>query len=167
MPNNITLMRLERNNFRNHYDDVNRLLKELSSSVRKADTPMSMIDRRMRGALKNPYTYIWLALRGGKVVGMGTFYGMPHPSKCEAYIHDIVRDKDYRGHGIGAVIMGQLLRDAHELANEFDEDVMVHLTSNPNRKEANELYIELGFFLASQAVHERGTNLYKKLVAPF
>lgn len=151
--------------------EILKLLQELSSSgeLRGGEAV------RIKGTLVNPASQLWLAKDGVKIVGMGTIICPPHPSRIDAYIHDVVRDSEYAGSGIGVMILNQLLIAAGAFANYFEQEITVNLTSSPKRERANKLYRELGFTLSATAyidpktkeLVDGATNYYKKKVAPW
>jgi len=82
------------------------------------------------------------------VVGMATVCMMFAPSGTKAYVEDVVVDELHRGKGLGR----RLIRAAKDLAAE-QRAITLHLTSRPERVEANALYISEGF-------ERRETNVY-------
>jgi ribosomal protein S18 acetylase RimI-like enzyme len=84
----------------------------------------------------------------GPIVGSGTLAVFRTPTGIHAHIEDVVVDSRYRRLDIGEELVKQLLK----LANEIGLDG-VSLTCNPERVQANKLYLKLGF-------NKWETNLY-------
>jgi ribosomal protein S18 acetylase RimI-like enzyme len=87
------------------------------------------------------------------LVGMGTLVPIYTLSRTAGYIHDVVVDTNYQGHGIGTEIISRLLQWAKdERGMEY-----VDLTSRSDRLVANRLYQSIGFQL-------RETNCYRYIL---
>ena len=84
----------------------------------------------------------------GPIAGSGTLAVFRTPTGIHAHIEDVVVESRYRGLGIGEELVKQLLG----LAKGMELDG-VSLTCNPERVEANRLYLKLGF-------KKWGTNVY-------
>ena len=82
------------------------------------------------------------------VVGMLGISIYRVPTGVRSIVEDIVVDKNFRGKGIAKALMYKSM----EIAREAGASA-VTLTSNPQRVEANQLYISLGF-------QKRNTNAY-------
>lgn len=65
------------------------------------------------------------------------------------YVHDVVVSSDYRGKGLGRMLMEKLIAAAKELGCRH-----IDLTSNPKRN-AGQFYISLGFV-------KRDTDCYRR-----
>lgn len=88
----------------------------------------------------------------GAIQGMVALVFYRVPTGLRARIEDVIVSESERGHGLGKALM---LR-AMEVAREAQAHVL-DLTSNPSRKEANALYLRLGFRLWK-------TNVYRKVL---
>lgn len=117
-------------------------------------------------AFINPNYHLFVAVIGRGVVGMGSVFLQRNLKKWIAEIHDIVVDELFREMGIGHRLIESLMGGVQQAANELDEEITLSLTSRPGREEANRLYIKNGFALVSRSSCKRGTNLYKKIIAP-
>ena len=82
------------------------------------------------------------------IAGMLTISIYRVPTGVRSIVEDVVVDTAFRGKGIAKALM----QSAIEIAREAGANG-VALTSNPQRVEANQLYLSLGF-------HRRETNAY-------
>jgi ribosomal protein S18 acetylase RimI-like enzyme len=125
-------------------EDINALLAQLSPSARRI-TP-----DKLRQLLAQSNYYI-LAVRSpkGRIVGIATIIIYEKLTGKVGIIEDVVVDKDHRGLGLGKSLVQYLIKFAQAKNVEY-----LDLTSNPSRKEANELYLKLGF-------KKRETNCYR------
>lgn len=82
------------------------------------------------------------------IAGMLTISIYRVPTGVRSIVEDVVVDTVFRGKGIAKALM----QSAIEIAREAGANG-VALTSNPQRVEANQLYLSLGF-------HRRETNAY-------
>ncbi|CAH1649036.1 GNAT family N-acetyltransferase [Hyphomicrobiales bacterium] len=91
----------------------------------------------------NPYNTLFVAEREGLVVGtyqITLLPGMAERGRVRAKIESVHVAPEYRGRGIGAVMM------RHALAFAAEKGVgLVELTSNKARPEAHRFYRSLGF----------------------
>ena len=85
----------------------------------------------------------------GGILGTMTLIIFQIPTGIRAWIEDVVVDSSARGRGIGK----KLNLAALELAKQAGAKT-VDLTSRPARKEANQLYKDIGFI-------QRETNVYR------
>jgi len=125
-------------------DDLLGLMKELNDKL----TVTPEMQRRAVGA---PGTRIFIAENEDKrIVGCATLCVFESPTGRKASVEDVVVSSAYRGQGIGRTLMQRIIDFAGSKLSPID----LHLTSNPTRKEANELYQALGFV-------KRETNAYE------
>ncbi len=85
-----------------------------------------------------------------EVVGMASLVVTIQPVGVFGRIEDVVVLPQYQGNGIGKSLVATLVEYAESMGLEA-----VKLTSSPNRKKANALYMALGF------ASEGTTNKYK------
>ncbi|MBK9927116.1 MAG: GNAT family N-acetyltransferase [Anaerolineales bacterium] len=83
-----------------------------------------------------------------RIVGMLTISIYRVPTGIRSIVEDVVVDAEYRGMGIAKA----LLQDAMDVARKAGASGIA-LTSNPQRVEANQLYLAMGF-------KRRETNAY-------
>jgi ribosomal protein S18 acetylase RimI-like enzyme len=122
---------------------VGRLLPQLSGSA----APLGR-DELTRIAGHQAIT-LFVARRGGVIVGMLTLVSFPLPSGQRARIEDVVVDRDARGQGVGtALTMAAVGLARRQGARSVD------LTSRASRVAANRLYQQLGF-------ERRDSNVYR------
>ena len=129
-------------------DAVAALVPQLSSSSPPPDaTALAEI-------VASPATVLFVARRGGAVVGTLTLVLFRIPTGVRAIIEDVVVDGSARGGGIGEALTHAALDRARAAGAKT-----VDLTSRPSREAANRLYQRLGFVL-------RETNVYRFTLAP-
>ena len=74
------------------------------------------------------------------IIGSGTLALFRTPSGLHGHIEDVIVDGNFRGRGIGELLIKELLRIARE-----NGLTGLSLTCNPRRVEANQLYRKMGF----------------------
>lgn len=143
---------------------MNCLLAQLS------ENSQSIVLEDLNQALENPHFVVYLATDKvqdrHRIVGMALIFFQWRPSGWLAEIHDVVVDKDYRGQGLGNMLTERLLEAARFFMAERGQKVTVYLTSKPAREAANQMYQKHGFELVAEARSDKGTNLYKLVIAP-
>jgi len=87
----------------------------------------------------------------GKLVGMGWVFPRQTMLRHQAVIEDVIVDNEYRGKGIGKMIM----MDIHNWCKNNNVE-MIELTTNSKREAANGLYRSIGYKL-----HETNHYLYE------
>ena len=123
--------------------DILGLMKELN-----ADIPVT--PQMLRRAVGAPGTRIFAAEDGTRVVGCATLCVYDSPTGRKASIEDVVVASEYRGKGLGRALLERIIDFAGSRLAPID----LHLTSSPERTEANALYQSLGFI-------KRDTHAYK------
>ena len=88
----------------------------------------------------------------GAIQGMVALVFYRVPTGLRARIEDVIVCESERGHGLGKALMLRAMGAAREAQAH-----VLDLTSNPSRKEANALYLRLGFRLWK-------TNVYRKVL---
>ena len=90
------------------------------------------------------------------IAGCATLCVYDSPTGRKASLEDVVVSSEYRGQGLGELLIQHVIEYArYELQN-----VDIHLTSSPHRVAANKLYQKLGF-------EKRETNAYEMRVREF
>lgn len=126
---------------------VNRLMGQLSDKFSELGS------KELEVILSQPNLHI-VVIRdpvNHEIIGMASIYfckTLMHP-QGKSHVEDVDIDERYRGSGMGDVLMDQLIRWA---VIKYLE--LVEMTSNPQRKAANRLYIKFGF-------ERRKTNCYR------
>ena len=124
--------------------DLLGLMKELNDKL-------TVTPEMQRRAVGSPGTRIFIAENDEKrIVGCATLCVYESPTGRKASVEDVVVSSAYRGQGIGRTLMQRIIDFAGSKLSPID----LRLTSNPTRKEANELYQALGFV-------KRETNAYE------
>ena len=90
-----------------------------------------------------------VSVDAGHVVGCATFYVFDAPTGRKASVEDVVVNPACRGQHIGKKLMEHII---NYVRRELG-DVELHLTSNPRRVAANNLYRSVGF-------QHRETNVF-------
>jgi ribosomal protein S18 acetylase RimI-like enzyme len=101
---------------------------------------------------KSPATIIFLARYpdgAGEIVGTATLATFQSPTGLHGWIEDVVVDREMRHMGIGRALTTACLERARTIGLRE-----VHLSSNPMRWAANNLYQSMGFI-------RRETNVYR------
>lgn len=126
---------------------INNLLRQLSEK----ESPLSRGD--LKEILEQKRFFLFVAREERKIIGMASMYIVRLASGVDANIDDVVVDEQYRGKGIGRLLMGTLIEKAKKEGAAY-----IDLTSKPERIAANELYRSLGF-------KKRQTNVWRFTIA--
>jgi GNAT superfamily N-acetyltransferase len=128
-------------------DDLALAIRALVDQLSRTASPLTRDD--LQDLIASPASRLLTARRGERVVGMLTLVLFRIPTGVRAWVEDVVVDDSARGQGVG----GRLLSAAVELARGAGART-VDLTSRPDRRAANTLYVKAGFVL-------RESNLYR------
>ncbi|MCD4671037.1 MAG: GNAT family N-acetyltransferase [Anaerolineaceae bacterium] len=129
-------------------EDILSAMQRLMTQLTSAPPPNIEELQEMLGA--GATTTLFLARQADNtIIGMAALSVFRVPSGLKAWIEDVVVDEAHRGKGIGEALTEACIEHARALGVHS-----IHLTSNPARVAANQLYQKLGFQL-----HE--TNLYQ------
>ena len=124
-------------------DDINRLLKQLTSS------PICFSADDLKHITEDENSTIFILRQQMQTVGMLTVGTYLTPTGRKAWIEDVVVDSAHRGKGYGKLLVDHAIEYARTLS-----PCTLMLTSNPSRIAANELYRNSGF-------EPKITNVYK------
>ena len=127
--------------------DINQLLAQLTTRAGARvdqETLIQGVKKDMRIAVVH---------HGSTMVAMGIVSRVPRLTCRVCEIQDVVVDQEHRRQGIGPALVNMLLNEARVRYHAGH----VNLTSKPERKEANELYLRVGFKL-------RTTNCYRYVI---
>lgn len=125
-------------------DLINHLLYQLSSNPKRID------EARLQELLTDPHTRIYVVKDAyDEICGMATLSLCPLVTGTKAWVEDVVVDEEYRGIGLGRLLLNHLISEARAMGVKS-----LNLTSRPERESANRLYRSLGF-------EQRNTNVYK------
>ena len=123
--------------------DVQELIKELVPGI-------CVSSERLAALVAAPGTHFFAAVEDdGHVVGCATLCVFDTPTGLKACVEDVVVNPACRGQHIGRKLMEHII----DFARRELGDVDLHLTSNPRRVAANNLYRAVGF-------QQRETNVY-------
>lgn len=96
---------------------------------------------------------LFVATLDGVVIGTMTLILYRIPTRCHAWIEDLVVSESARGHGTGSALV------RHAIAQAKNQGAhQIGLTSAPERMAANRLYQKMGF-------KPRFTNVYQMRIA--
>lgn len=102
-------------------------------------------------ALESPETNVFVLLDGDEhIIGSATLCVSDLPTGRIASVEAVVVKSQYRGQGLGKMLMEHVI----EYARREFPGIAIHLTSNPNRVAANEMYKSIGF-------QKVDTNVYR------
>ena len=123
--------------------DVFDLMAELDSEI---EVSSDMLNR----AVELPSSHFFaITSPDNRIIGCATLCVFESPTGRKASVEDVVVSSQYRGQGLGRLLMEHVI----EYAKTELKDVEIHLTSRPHRVAANELYRRLGF-------QQKQTNMY-------
>ena len=139
-----------------HIEQVSRLTDEIFDAVRRLvpflGTHKPIPSRADLTLLLDSGTSMLLLARfpasDSPIAGMLTISIYRVPTGIRSIVEDVVVDTAFRNKGIAKALMQSAINIAREAGANG-----VALTSNPQRVEANQLYLSLGF-------HKRETNVY-------
>ena len=123
---------------------VTALLPQLS---RSAPPPTA---EQLARIVAHPATTVFVAEDDGRIVGSLTLVAFEILTGRRAWIEDVVTDAAARGQGVASALVDAAVDHAVEFGART-----VDLTSRPERGEANNLYLKLGF-------EQRTTNVYRR-----
>lgn len=123
-------------------EELKNLLPQLCSNCE------SPTQKKLESIIRNKNNYLFLAEKD-EIIGTLTLVITETLSGKKAWIEDVIVDANYRGLGIGKALIEYAIRVAQDL-----QISKIDLTSNPKRKEANNLYKSMGF-------QPRKTNVYR------
>ena len=128
------------------FEDLKQLMSELSDRVNFAQSDLMLV-------LRDCNCHLYVILDGEHIVGCATLCIFHSPTGTKASIEDVVVSSAYRGQHLGKQLMEYVLEQAKACA-----PIELHLTSNPMRVAANQLYQSLGF-------QKKETNCYQMTIS--
>lgn len=123
-------------------EEIKSLMSQLSDRVIFSESELVMV-------LKDTNSHLYAIIDDEHIVGCATLCIFHSPTGTKASIEDVVVSSDYRGQHLGKKLMEFVLEQAKAYA-----PIELHLTSNPMRVAANNLYQSLGFM-------RKETNCYR------
>lgn len=127
------------------FEDLKQLMSELSDRVNFTQTDLMLV-------LKDRNCHLYAVLDSERIIGCATLCVFHSPTGSKASIEDVVVSSAYRGQHLGKQLMEYVLEQAKAYA-----PIELHLTSNPMRVAANQLYQSLGF-------QKKETNCYQMTI---
>lgn len=129
--------------------DFNFDLERIRELIRQLDSTAAVEEQSLYKAVLNGF--VSKKYDGDKLIGFGWIFPRQTALRKQAVIEDMIIDETYRGRGLGAAILEDLIKWAKNQGVE-----VIELTTNPKRIAANELYQKYGFVL-----HPTNHYLYK------
>ena len=124
--------------------DVQALMGELEPGMEVATEALERV-------VKAPGTHFFAAVdEAGRIAGCATLCVFETPTGRKAHVEDVVVSAACRGQHIGKRLLEHVIGFARRALGDVD----LHLTSQPHRAAANNLYRSVGFV-------RRETNVYK------
>lgn len=123
---------------------INNLLRELNTAA-----PELMFERLQKICVAPNMHLLVLHNDAEVIIGMATLEIAETLMGTYGYAHDVVVSSDYRGKGLGRMLMEKLIATATELGAKH-----IDLTSNPTRS-TGAFYLSLGFV-------KRDTDCYRR-----
>lgn len=118
-----------------YVSDLFVLMKELNSNI-------SVTPELLWNVVLSANSHLFVAINSeGHIIGCASLCVFDSPTGQKASVEDVVVLSSCRGQHIGKALMEYLI----EYAKRELKEVNLHLTSNPKRVAANELYKSLGF----------------------
>ena len=134
-----------------HYDqlqfaDLKQLMSELTDNV-------TLTQMALMSVLKDWNRHLYVVQDTDRIIGCATLCVFQSPTGTKGSIEDVVISSAYRGQHLGKQLVEHVLHEAQRFA-----PIELHLTSNPKRIAANQLYQSLGF-------QRKETNCYQLSVS--
>ena len=125
-------------------------VSELLALMKELTTNVTVTTEMLENAVQSPTSHLFAAINDeGRIVGCASLCVFDSPTGRKASVEDVVVHSSCRGQHVGRDLMEYLIAYAKRELKEVD----LHLTSNPQRIVANELYKSLSFV-------KRDTNAY-------
>ncbi len=131
--------------------DISDAIKKLAPKIGRNYKELVVAD--ITEMIDSPNTFIFVAKdkKDNKIAGMITLIVIRIPYVKKSSFEDLIVDEEYRGHGIGSMLLEKALEVAKEKGAAY-----VDFTSRPTRTAGNNLYEKLGF-------EKRDTNVYRRV----
>ena len=121
---------------------------QMTQLMHQLNPELVVTEEMVHQTLLAPDSHLYVMRDGARAIGCATLGVFHSPTGRKASIEDVVVLDEYRGHGLGKLLMLHLIEESKKLA-----PIKVQLTSRPVRVAANNLYASLGFT-------RRDTNIY-------
>lgn len=119
-----------------------RQMEEMIEVLGELSQELHVTSKMLVRAIGNPGTHVFaLVDNDERIIGSATLCFLELPTGRTAHVEAVVVRKEYRGLGFGKILMEHVI----DYARQELRNVTIHLTSNPNRVAANELYKSIGF----------------------
>lgn len=125
-------------------------VKDVLALMVELDPEIEVSSAMLRRAVESASSHFFAVMTDDDhIIGCATLCVFDSPTGRKASVEDVVVSSQYRGQGLGKLLMEHVI----EYAKTELRDVDLHLTSRPHRVAANELYNQLGF-------QQKQTNVY-------
>ena len=122
--------------------DMDRLMYQLSATS-------YCNDEKLQAVMDDASSHLYVIRDVGRIVATATLCVSHTPEFTLGGVEAVVVDNECRGKGLAKALMVHLMTEAKRLCC-----VKLHLTSNPKRVAANELYRKIGFSLYATNYYE-------------
>jgi len=123
-------------------------LSDLSALIRNLNETVCVSRESLDNLIADGNSHFYVIKDNDRIIACGCLCVFHQPFQTDATIESVVVSENHRGEGLGRMLVEYLITEAKRLGvNEL------HLTSNPKRIAANELYVKLGFI-------KKETNCY-------
>jgi len=127
--------------------EFNELFAELNHNI---NVTKDVLER----AIESRGTHVFALLDDDeRIIGSSTLGVLELPTGRTAHVEAVVVKKEHQGQGLGKMLIKHIV----DYARHEYPGISIHLTSNPKRVAANELYKRLGF-------EKIETNVYRMKV---
>lgn len=124
--------------------------KDILSLMLELDPEINVSSAMLQRAVESAFSHFFaITSPDNHIIGCATLCVFESPTGRKASVEDVVVSSQYRGQGLGKMLMEHVI----EYAKTELKNVDIHLTSRPHRVAANELYKKLGF-------RQKQTNVY-------
>lgn len=132
------------------FEEIKQLMSELTDDY-------EFTDMQLNNVLHDSNSHLYIMVNElnkseGRIIGCASLCVFYSPTGTKASIEDVVISSAYRGKHLGLQLVKHVISESKQYA-----PIELHLTSNPMRVAANELYKKIGFRL-------KGTNCYRMTV---
>lgn len=124
-------------------------VEDILDLMRELNPDLTVTPEMITGAAVSSSTHLFALMDGERVIGTASLCVYYSPTGQKASVEDVVVSSRYRGQGLGKLLLEHVISFARKELGDVD----LHLTSRPERVEANSLYQKLGF-------EKRETNAY-------
>ena len=123
---------------------------DLLELMPQLDSKIAVTPDMLQAAAADPATHQFAVVEDGHIIGTASLCVSHSPTGRKGGIEDVVVSSAFRGRHLGRMLMEHIIAYARERLAPIE----LHLTSRPFRRNANRLYLAVGF-------RPYDTNVYK------